>query len=107
MNDIDKNGKAPIYLRITVDGKRSKLSLKRKIVLSKWNSEAGKMKGTSEEARSINNHLDLLKNQIRDAQMELIHRKVAITTESLKRKLLRIDERARMLAPIFQATITK
>ncbi|AXP82728.1 site-specific tyrosine recombinase XerC [Mariniflexile rhizosphaerae] len=96
------NGLVPIYTRITIDGKRIELSTNRFVEISKWSTEASKMKGTSEEARSINNHLDLLKNQIRDAQMELIHRKVSITTESLKSKLLGIDERARMLVPIFQ-----
>jgi site-specific recombinase XerD len=60
------------------------------------------MKGTSEEARLINNHLDLLKNQIRDAEMELIHKKTPVTIETIKSKLLGIDERARMLVPIFQ-----
>jgi site-specific recombinase XerD len=96
------NGLVPIYTRITIDGKRIELSTNRFVEISKWSTEAGKMKGTTEEARSINNHLDLLKNQIRDAQMELIHRKVSITTESLKSNLLGIDERARMLVPIFQ-----
>jgi site-specific recombinase XerD len=99
---VNTNGLVPIYTRITIDGKRIELSTNRFVEISKWSTEAGKMKGTSEEARSINNHLDLIKNQIRDAQMELIHRKVTITTESLKSKLLGIDERARMLVPIFQ-----
>lgn len=42
-NNLDNKSKAPIYLRITVDGKRCVLSLKRKIFLSKWNTEASKM----------------------------------------------------------------
>ena len=96
------NGLVPIYTRITIDGKRIELSTNRFVEISKWFTEVGKMKGNSEEARSINNHLDLLKNQIRDAQMELIHRKILIISESLKSKLLGIDERARMLVPIFQ-----
>lgn len=96
------NGLVPIYTRITINGKRIELSTNRFVEISKWSTEAGKMKGTSEEARSINNHLDLLKNQIRDAEMELIHKKTVITTETIKSKLLGIDERARMLIPIFQ-----
>lgn len=96
------NGLIPIYTRITINGKRIELSTNRFVEMSKWSTEAGKMKGTSEEARSINNHLDLLKSQIRDAEMELIHRKIAITTETIKSKLLGVDERARMLVPIFQ-----
>lgn len=96
------NGLVPIYTRITINGKRIELSTNRFVEISKWSTEASKMKGTSEEARSINNHLDLLKSQIRDAEMELIHKKTVITTETIKRKLLGVDERARMLVPIFQ-----
>lgn len=96
------NGLVPIYTRITINGKRIELSTNRFVEISKWSTEAGKMKGSSEEARSINNHLDLLKSQIRDAEMELIHKKSALTTETIKSKLLGVDERARMLVPIFQ-----
>jgi site-specific recombinase XerD len=96
------NGLIPVYTRITVNGKRIELSSNRFVVISKWSTEAGKMKGSSEEARSINNYLDLLKIQILDAQMELIHKKMPITTETLKSKLLGVDERARMLIPIFK-----
>lgn len=96
------NGLVPIYTRITINGKRIELSTNRFVEISKWSTEAGKMKGTSEEARSINNHLDLLKNQIRDAEMEIIHKKTPVTTETIKSKLLGVDERARMLVPIFQ-----
>ena len=96
------NGLVPIYARITINGKRIELSTNRFVEISKWSTEAGKMKGTSEDARSINNHLDLLKSQIRDAEMELIHKKITITTETIKSKLLGVDERARMLVPIFQ-----
>jgi site-specific recombinase XerD len=96
------NGLVPIYTRITINGKRIELSTNRFVEISKWSTEAGKMKGSSEEARSINNHLDILKSQIRDAEMELIHKKIYVTTETIKSKLLGIDERARMLVPIFQ-----
>ena len=96
------NGLVPIYTRITINGKRFEQSTNRFVEISKWSTEGNKMKGTSEEARLINNHLDLLKNQIRDAEMELIHKKTPVTIETIKSKLLGVDERARMLVPIFQ-----
>jgi site-specific recombinase XerD len=96
------NGLVPIYTRITISGKRFEQSTNRFVEISKWSIEGNKMKGTSEEARLINNHLDLLKNQIRDAEMELIHKKTPVTIETIKSKLLGIDERARMLVTIFQ-----
>lgn len=96
------NGLVPIYSRITVNGKRIELTTGRFVELSKWSADAGKMKGTTDEARSINNQLDILKMKIIDAQMELVHKNIPVTSESLKLKLLGSNERARMLVPIFQ-----
>ena len=44
----------------------------------------------------------MLKIQIIDMQMELVHKKIPVTAETLKSKILGVDERARMLIPIFQ-----
>lgn len=96
------NGLVPIYTRITVNGKRIELSSNKFVEPSKWSTEAGKMKGTSEEARLVNSHLDLLRNQIMEAQIELNYKKIPLTTETLKSKILGVEERQRMLVPIFQ-----
>jgi site-specific recombinase XerD len=96
------NGLVPIYTRITINGKRIELSSNRFVEISKWSTEAGKMKGNSEEARSINSHLDMLRIQIIDMQMELVHKKIPVTAETLKSKILGVDERERMIIPIYQ-----
>lgn len=96
------NGLVPIYTRITINGKRIELSTNRFVEISKWSTEAGKMKGNSEEARSINSHLDMFKIKIIDVQMELIHKNTPITSETLKNKLLGTVERQRTLIPIFK-----
>ncbi len=96
------NGLVPIYTRITINGRRIELSSNRFVEMSKWSTEAGKMKGNAEEARSINSHLDMLRIQIIDMQMELVHKKIPVTTETLKSKILGVDERQRMLITIFQ-----
>jgi site-specific recombinase XerD len=96
------NGLVPIYTRITVNGRRIELSSNRFVEPSKWSTEAGKMKGTSEEARLVNSHLNLLKTQIMEAQMELNFKKIPLTAETLKSKILGVEERQRMLVPIFQ-----
>lgn len=46
-------GQIPIYVRLTVDGKRSEFSTKKFVERLKWSSELTKMKSTSEEAHSI------------------------------------------------------
>ena len=46
-----KNGEALIYARITVNGKRVEISLKRKIKIANWNSKMSRVKGTNHEVR--------------------------------------------------------
>lgn len=96
------NGLLPIYVRLTVDGKRLEFSTKKFVEKSKWSSELAKMKGTNEEARSINSYLDLMKSKVLDAQMEFLHRNETLSIESFKSKLLGTEDRQRMLVPIFK-----
>ena len=58
---VNKKGLCAIYTRITVNGKRIEFSTGRMIAPDKWSSAGGKVKGHSNEARSINRHLDILK----------------------------------------------
>jgi site-specific recombinase XerD len=94
-------GQLPIYVRLTVDGKRMEFSTKKFIDSSKWSPEMSKMKGSTEDARSLNEYLNLVKSKIFDIQMELIHQNEILTIEVFKNKLLGIQERGRMLLPIF------
>ena len=63
-NDINSAREAPVYMRITVNGKRSELSIHRKVNLLKWNHRAGKLSGTKKEVKNFNNYLDALRNKI-------------------------------------------
>jgi len=45
-----QNDEVPVYVRITVNGKRVNISLQRKIPVSDWDSNQGKAKGTKEGA---------------------------------------------------------
>jgi site-specific recombinase XerD len=95
-------GQVPIYSRITVDGKRFEMSINRFIEPNKWSSEANKIRGNNDEARSINSYLDILKVKVYDAQKELIHNNSPVNSDTIKNKVFGIEQRARMLIPIFQ-----
>ena len=51
------NGTAPIYLRITIDGKQTEIAVKRYINPGKWASTIQKASGNAEEARTLNAYL--------------------------------------------------
>ncbi len=95
-------GLIPIYVRLTVDGKRFEYSTKKFIEPSKWSNELSKMKGNSEEARSINSLLDFTKNRINEIQFELLKDGISPNIEEFKNKLLGIKEREHLLIPIFK-----
>lgn len=96
------NGTAPIYLRITIDGKITELAAKRYVLPEKWNPAAQKVTGTSEEVKALNAYLITLEQQVYEAQHQMLKDKAIITAENLKHKLLGSEERQRTLIPIFE-----
>lgn len=87
------NNYSPVYARITVNGKRANISLKRKVKTSEWNSNKGKAKGTKQESRLLNRYLDLVKNRIYEAHDQLIKEKVFICSQSIKARFLGEDNK--------------
>ena len=81
-------GLFPIYVRLTVNGQRFEYSTKKFIQSSKWSNELSRMKGNSEEARSINNLLDFIKNRINDIQFELLKDNISLNIEEFKNRIL-------------------
>lgn len=98
----NNQGLAPIFQRITINGKRLDNSTGKYIDPDKWNSDTSRMRGNSEEARLLNAHLDNLKVKIFTAEKKLIASELEITIENLKNALHHKLNRKRMLVPIFQ-----
>ena len=96
------DGLVPIYLRITIDGQRIEQSTNRFVDPLKWSKEQGKMKSQSEEARILNTYLDILKGNIYNMQKELIHDGNEANYENFRNKFFGIEERKKMLVPIFE-----
>ena len=99
---INIQGEAPIYMRITIDGKISEISTKRTVLPSKWNCEAQSVKGSSEEYKSLNFYLKTFEQKVYDTYHTLIRESEPVSCEILKNRLLGRDQKNRMLIPIFQ-----
>ncbi|MDN5284574.1 MAG: recombinase [Mucilaginibacter sp.] len=95
-------GLVPIYLRITVNGKRSETTTGRECEPSLWNSIAGGLKGTKEDTKSFNAYLDTLQKQVYEAHSQLTEAKSSITAETLRDRLLGKSEKTRMLIDVFK-----
>ena len=73
----------PIYLRITIEGQRFETSSQRYVEENKWSSASGRVKGSNEEARSINTYLDSLRSKIYQTQNQLIQQGKPVTVEAI------------------------
>ena len=86
------DNKAPIYARITVNGTRVELSIKRAINPANWNSNRGMAKGSKEEMARLNNYLEQYRSRIVESYQELFLQKKLITAELVRDSMTGEDQ---------------
>jgi site-specific recombinase XerD len=93
----------PIYLRITVDGKRAEISTNRCCdEPEKWNGSSGRMMGNKESTKVLNAHLQALQNKVYDIYKSLLVEDTDISAEVIKNKLTGTAERSKAILEVFQ-----
>jgi integrase/recombinase XerD len=97
-----QDGKAPVYARVTIDGMRSEISIKRSISPCNWNPKKGSAKGNKEESRMLNDYIELVRNQIYDCYQQLQQQKKSITADTIKKKYLGQDEKEHTVISTFE-----
>ncbi|MBZ9651815.1 site-specific integrase [Psychroflexus sp. CCL10W] len=95
-------GKASIFLRITLEGKRSEFSIHRKVDVSRWNSKSQLVLGNSPEAKEINKHLNVLRNKVYTIQQNFERNNESYSAIDLRNLLQGKNKSQKMLLEIFQ-----
>lgn len=98
----DMLGKANIYLRITVSGKRAEVSINRKVTINKWSSETGKVKGYSSESRELNQYMESIKSRVYKIYQELLLKNEFVTARKVRDLYLGKESKPVLLLEIFQ-----
>ena len=80
----DDSGKAPIYARLTIDGIRTQFSLGKKVLPSQFMQQSGLVKGSSEDAKTLNNYLTLVKGKLQQHYNILITQHEIVTPEMVR-----------------------
>lgn len=96
------NSRVPIYLRITVNGKRAEFSTGKDVEISKWSSAQNRLKGNSEEARTINKYLDILQSNVLVLENKLLLSRDSFDATDIKNLLTGAEKTERFLIPIFE-----
>lgn len=91
MNKV-KDGFAPIYARVTVDGKRVEISLKKWVTLADWNNVKGMAKGSRPEIKSINRYLEEVRSRLLECYQDMQLNQHYITAEAIKDNFLGVDK---------------
>ncbi len=89
---VTSEGKTPIYARITVNGKRSDIALKRAIEESNWNAKKGMAKGSRRQVALLNNYLEKFRSGIVESYQELLLQKKLVTADLIKNRFLGKDQ---------------
>lgn len=96
-NHLNKEGKAGIMVRITVNREMTQFSSKLSIEPSLWDTYMGKARGKTASAVQLNSFLDELKASIINHYREIERNDSYVTIEKLRNAFLGIEERQNTL----------
>lgn len=86
-----------IYVRITINGKRSEISLKRVTSIENWDPNKGRSKGNSDNSRRLNMYLDEVYSKLLKCHKELLAEDKIISSDSIKARFLGEDASSKTL----------
>jgi hypothetical protein len=96
-----RNGKAPLFCRITVDGKETRFGMKKDVHPGCWDVKTGKATGRTGEATEINALIDNAKSAIYKVYRDLQERDNSVTAEKVKNAFLGINGGCKNLLEAF------
>ncbi len=96
-----KTNLVPIYARITINGKRAEISTGKSIQSDNWIANAGRVKGNTESARTINRYLDTVNIALHTTFEKLVLREGKASAEEVKSIFLGKNSRIPSLIELF------
>ncbi|WP_426330051.1 site-specific integrase [Pedobacter sp. R-06] len=99
--NTDQNGITSVYLRITVDKKRSEAATGKQCKEEEWDN--GKFKGRTEKAKTLNLYLHQLELKVQEAHRQIFIRDEELTAQTLMDEFLGKKHRIRKLKEVFEA----
>lgn len=92
-----KNNLSPVYARITVNGNRAEISLKRSISVTSWDPKCKRAKARTEEGRALNQYLDRVYANLLECHKQLLEESKYICAHAIKARFLGEDDKDRTL----------
>ena len=99
---VSSKGENPIYMRITVGGKRKEKSLNRSILSSRWDRKKQRGKGRSQEIGMLNEYLNSEINKIYRKRQDILQSGGSFTVETLMNLYSGVEDHKHTLIEIFE-----
>src|SRR5690606_8950601 len=91
-----KNEMGAVFARISVNGRKSEISLKAKVLPKNWDEVKGKAKGKREDVIKLNKHIERVRSLITDCYHQLIQQRQTIAVDAVKSLYLGEDKKEGM-----------
>ncbi len=101
-SERNDDGMVMLYARVTIKSKRSEFSLGRRVDEQRWDSRAGKLRGTSTEVSNFNRFLDNVRNRLYDIYDALLKEREDISASIIKNIYVGKEGKEYMVLEIFQ-----
>ncbi len=105
-NRLNLKGEAPIYLRVTVNSQRFEMSTHKSVLSTIWDNKKQRLKGNSELARTINNHLIMLETKINKNFNHFADKDEVVTARQMKDSITGKKSKKRFLLDLFNDVVT-
>ena len=97
----EEGGLMPVYMRVSVGGKRTEFTTQREWDPTKWNSSAGRASGTKEASKGLNAFLDTLQTKVYEAQRKLVADEEVVSTDTIREIITGRNRNSKMLLEVF------
>lgn len=102
---ISRQQLLPIYLRVTIEGKRFEVSTHHHVRPLEWSSSAGKVKGRDKTAIETNMALDEIRRRVYEYKERISFEKRNFTINTLREKWFGEDSDKRTLMGVIKLSI--
>ena len=101
-NQVNKDGKASIMTRLSVNGEVSQFSSKLDVELELWDVKLGKVAGNSQKSRQTNNLLDDIRTSLKNHYHEIETHEAYVTAEKVRNAFLGYSTKQSTLLELFK-----
>ena len=100
-NNNASHQRALIYLRLTVNGQRAEISVKRSVEPERWDPKANRVKGNKEDAKAVNSLIDMMVLKLNKIYNKLVENDEKISANRIKEIFLGKNIKHRSLMEVF------